>query len=262
MIGKAVDIPTPDGTMDGYAAHPAGGAKFALVVLFMDIWGLREELFAIARRVAAHGYYCVVPNLFYRDGKIRYERRNAVGKMVSFDTLPADLQKEMLGHARGINRQMVRTDVAAILDFCRAEPVDGGAAGSVGFCLGGRIAFIAAQEFSQRFRATASLHGTLLVTDAADSPHRLAHLMRGEIYCGYAEHDRNATGDILAALEQALAGRADLTYRCNLHGGAHHGYALPDRDVHDRDAVETDWREIFVMFDRQLARSTHARLGA
>ncbi len=107
----------------------------------MDIWGLREELFAIARRVAAHGYYCVVPNLFYRDGKIRYERRNAAGKMVSFDTLPAALQEEMRGHARGINRQTARTDMAAILDFCRGEPVDGGPAGSVGFCLGGRIAF-------------------------------------------------------------------------------------------------------------------------
>jgi carboxymethylenebutenolidase len=259
MIGKAVKIPTPDGTMDGYAAHPAGGAKFALVVLFMDIWGLREELFAIARRVAAHGYYCVVPNLFYREGKIRYERRNAAGKMVSFDTLPAALQKEMLGHARGLNRQMVRSDVAAILDFSRGEPVDGGPAGSVGFCLGGRIAFLAGQEFPQRFRATASLHGTLLVTDAADSPHRLADRMRGEIYCGYAGHDRNATADILAALEQALAGRADLAYRRNLHAGVHHGYALPDRDVHDRAAVETDWREIFAMFDRQLARSTCAR---
>jgi carboxymethylenebutenolidase len=247
MIGKAVDIPTPDGTMDGYAAHPAGGGRFPLVVLFMDIWGLREEFFAIARRVASHGYYCVVPNLFYRKGKIRYERRNAAGQMVSFNTLPADLQKEMLGHARRINRHMARTDVEAILDFCRAEPVNDGPAGSVGFCLGGRIAFFAAQEFPQRFRATASLHGTLLVTEAVESPHRFADRMRGEVYCGYAEHDHNVSADILAALDRELAGRAGLAYRHNLHAGVHHGYALPDRDVHDRAAVETDWREIFAI---------------
>lgn len=54
MIGKAVAIATPDGTMDGYAARPDGPGKFALVVLYMDIWGLREELFAIARRIASH----------------------------------------------------------------------------------------------------------------------------------------------------------------------------------------------------------------
>lgn len=262
MIGKALEIPTPDGTMDGYAAHPDGGGRFPLVVLFMDVWGLREELFAIARRIASHGYYCIVPNLFYREGKVRYERRNAAGKMVSFDTLPAALQEEMRSHVDRLNRQTARTDIAAILDFCRGEPVDDGAAGSVGFCMGGRIALHAGQEFPQRFCANASLHGTWLVTDAPDSPHRLAHLMRGEVYCGYGERDRFATPDVLAALERALSGQADLAYRFNLHAGAGHGYALPDRDLYDDAATEADWREIFAMFNRQLAPSVRADLGA
>lgn len=262
MIGKQVDIPTADGTMDGYAAHPDGGGRFALVVLFMDVWGLREELFAIARRVATHGYYCLVPNLFYRKGKVRYERRNADGKMVSFDKLSPALQEEIRGNGLALNRQTARTDIAAILDFCRTEPVDDGAAGSVGFCMGGRIAFHAAQEFPQRFRANASLHGTLLVSDAADSPHRLAHLMRGEIYCGYGEHDRFATPEVRAALAQAFAGRDNIAYRFNLHAGADHGYALPDRDVHDHAATELDWREIFAMFERQLEHSAPLGLGA
>lgn len=262
MIGKTIDIPTPDGTMDGYAARPDGRGPFPLVVLFMDVWGLREELFATARRVAAQGYYCVVPNLYYRAGKIRYERRNAAGKMVSFDKLPAALQEEMRGHTLALNRQTARTDIAAILDFCRTEPVDDGPAGSVGFCLGGRIAFHAAQEFPERFRANASLHGTWLVSDAADSPHRLAHLMRGEIYCGHGERDRFATPDVLAALTLALGGRSDLVYRFNIHAGAEHGYALPDRDIYDHAAAETDWREIFAMFERQLAHSAPAGPGA
>jgi carboxymethylenebutenolidase len=262
MIGRAVDIPTPDGTMDGYAAHPDGGGRFALVVLFMDVWGLREELFAIARRVASHGYYCLVPNLFYRQGKLRYERRNASGKLVSFDTLPVALQDEMRGHASALDRQTARTDIAAILDFCRGEPVDDGAAGSIGFCMGGRIALHAGQEFPQRFRANASLHGTWLVTDAADSPHRLAHLMRGEVYCGYGARDRFATPQIVAAVERAFTGHADLSYRFNLHAGAGHGYALPDRDIHDQAAAEADWREIFAMFERQLARSAQTSVGA
>jgi carboxymethylenebutenolidase len=248
--------------MDGYAAHPAGGGRFALVALFMDVWGLREELFALARRVAAHGYYCVVPNLFYREGKVRYERRNAAGKMVSFDTLPLALREEIRGHANKLNRQTARTDIAAILDFCRSEPVDDGPAGSVGFCMGGRIAFHAAQEFPQRFCANASLHGTWLVTEAADSPHRLAGRMRGEFYCGYGERDRFSTPEIIAEVGRALGGQAGLTYLCNVHPGANHGYALPDRDLYDGAAAETDWREIFAMFERQLARSVPAVPGA
>ena len=255
MNEKSVDIPTPDGTMDGYAVHPDGAGRFALVILFMDIWGLREELFAIARRIAGHGYYCLVPNLFYRQGKIRYDRRNADGKMVSFDTLPAALQAEMRGHVDRLDRQTVRTDVKAILEFCRGEAVDPGVAGAVGFCLGGRISFLAAQEFPDRFSAAASLHGTRLAVDAADSPHRLVHRMRGEVYCGYGELDRYAAPQTRAALAQAFAGSPDVTYRSSLHAGADHGYGLPDRDVYDRDAVEADWREVFAMFERRLARS-------
>lgn len=252
MIGIATDIPTADGVMDAYTARPARGGPFPLVIIFMDIWGLREELFALARKVAAQGYACVVPNLYYRKGKLRYERRNAQGRMVSFDTLPEDLQKEMQLLARGLTRPMIATDVAAIFDFARTQPVSAGSAGTVGFCLGGRIAFFAGQEFPERIRATASLHGTLLVTDASDSPHRLVPRMRGEVYCGHAEHDRFSEPKILAALAQSFEDCADLVYRSNFHRGAHHGYSLPDRDVHDAAATEADWRAVFAMFERQL----------
>lgn len=255
VIGKAVDIPTADGTMDSYAAHPDGPGKFALVVLFMDIWGLREELFAITRRVAAQGYYCVVPNLYYREGKIRYERRDAAGKMASYTTLTPELRAEMLAHALALNRQTTRTDTAAILDFCRGEPVDDGPAGTFGYCLGGRKVLLAAQEFPQRFRATASLHGTRMVTDAADSPHRLVQRMRGEAYCGFGELDPYTPPQTRAAIAEAFAACNDVTYRCNVHAGVNHGYALPDRDLYDAAATETDWREILAMFERQLARS-------
>lgn len=260
MIARAIDIATPDGTMDGYAAHPAGGGAFPLVALFMDVWGLREELFAIARRVAARGYYCVVPNLFYREGKIRYALRNAAGQMVSFEALPAAKQQEMQGHSAKVDRPRMRVDIAGILDFCRNEPVDPGPAGSLGFCLGGRAAFYAGQEFPERFLANASLHGTWLVTDKPDSPHRLVHRMRGEVYCGYGEKDRFGAPDMLAALAAGFAGNAGVAYRFNLHAGVKHGYGLPDRDVYAHDAVETDWREIFAMFDRQI--KTSARAGS
>jgi len=253
MPGKTVDIPTPRGVIDAYAAHPGDDKPYPLVILFMDVWGLREELFAIARRVAAEGYYCLVPNLFYREGKFRFERRNAEGRMVSFNTLPQDIQIDMRARAERLDRQTLRADVASILDFCRGEPVRASEAGSIGFCMGGREAFFAAQEFPERFRATASLHGSRLVTAAADSPHKLAHKMRGEVYCGFAEFDPGATPEIVRQIEQSLQGIAGLTFSARRHRGAHHGYALPDRDVYDHAATEQDWADIFAMLRRQLA---------
>lgn len=251
---QSIDIPTADGAMDAYAAWPLGAGPFPLVVMFMDIWGLREELFGLARNVAAQGYYCVLPNLFYRHGQIRYERRNAEGRMVSFDTLPPDLQKEMSALARGLTRQMIETDVAAIFDFVRDKPVSGGPAGAVGFCLGGRIAFFAAQAFPQRIRAVSSMHGTLLVTDAPDSAHRLVDRMQGEVYCGHGERDRASAPEVVAALKAAF-GSQSASYHDVLHPGARHGYSMPDRDVYDAAAAAIDWRETFALFARQIKAS-------
>jgi len=49
---------------------------------------------------------------------------------------------------------------------------------------------------------------------------------------------------------QAFASCPDVRYRPTLHAGALHGYALPDRDVHDKHAANRDWENIFAMFRR------------
>lgn len=255
---EAAEILTKDGTMDAYVACPGEGGPFPLVIMYMDIWGLREELFGLARMVAEQGYYCVLPNLFYRKGKLRYEQRNADGRTVSFDTLPEAVKTEMLGLARGLTRQMIKTDVEAIFGFVGDKPVSGGPAGTVGFCLGGRIGFFAAQAFPDRFRAVSSLHGTLLVTDAPDSVHRQIERMKGEVYFGHGELDRSSAPEVVVALNAACDSNADLACRSQMHEGAHHGYSLPDRDVHDATATAIDWRETLSMFERQLKPSLRA----
>jgi carboxymethylenebutenolidase len=90
------------------------------------------------------------------------------------------------------------------------------------------------------------------VTDAPLSPHRLADKCRGEIYCGFGEHDDLTGPGIRNALEQAYGGREGLRYRAIVHQGAHHGYALPDRDVYDKHRANRDWELIFALFHRQL----------
>jgi len=54
-------------------------------------------------------------------------------------------------------------------------------------------------------------------------------------------------------IERSLQGIAGLTFSTRMHRGAHHGYALPDRDVYDHAAAEQDWADIFAMLQRQLA---------
>lgn len=55
--------------------------------------------------------------------------------------------------------------------------------------MGGRISLLVADRVPDRVATAASFHGGGLVTEAADSPHLLAHRMTATIYVGGAQDD-------------------------------------------------------------------------
>jgi carboxymethylenebutenolidase len=110
----------------------------------------------------------------------------------------------------------------------------------------------AAYNWPDIFRATVSLHGTHLVNDKPDSPHRFIEKYRGEIYCGFAEHDPVAPLSSVDTLGKLMAGQSNVKYTALVHGGTHHGYSLPDRNIFDKAAANRDWERILPMFRRQL----------
>ena len=252
MHEKTVDVPTADGSMETFVVHPEEGEPFAPVVVYMDVWGLREELYDIARKIAVVGYYVMLPDLYYRLGRVRHQWRDPQGRMISMHNLDPERQAQVRAPLQQLSDAMVVADSGALLDFIeRGEPVRPGPVGSIGYCMGGRHVICVAAAHPDRFVAAASLHGTQLVTDREASPHRLAPRLRGELYCGFAEKDPNATPPIRAALAEAFAS-CPVGYRFALHEGAEHGYALPDRDIHDKRAANRDWELIFAMFRRRL----------
>jgi carboxymethylenebutenolidase len=252
MKERLIDIATRNGKMDTFITYPEEGGPHPAVVLYMDVWGLREELFDVARRIATVGYYCLVPNFYYRQGRIRHQFKDANGRMISLHALDETRKQQVLAPLNKLTDQMVIDDTADLLAFLdRGEPVKKGAIGSIGYCMGGRHVFRAAEHFPDRFRAGASLHGTALVTDAPDSPHLGMKKARGEMYCGYAEKDPWTPPATIKAVADIFRG-AEARYREVIHPGADHGYALPDRDIHDKQAANRDWEIIFAMFRRQL----------
>jgi carboxymethylenebutenolidase len=239
--------------MDCYLAAPTADRRYPLIILFMDVWGWRQELFAMARRVAANGYCCVVPDLFYRHGQLNFERRNAEGRTVSFDSLPLEVQQHMQSFSRQVVRETIAEDVGAIFMAAASWPVASGPAGAIGFCLGGRAAFYTGQVFPEKIRAVASLHGTLLFTDDVSiSGHTQLDRMHGEVYCGFGALDGHTPPIVRSNLQELFEKSCQVGYKAVVHPGAKHGYAMPDRDVYDSVAAERDWVAIFEMFKRQL----------
>lgn len=252
MQERTIGVMTADGVMETFLVHPEHGRPHPLVVVYMDIWGVREQLRDIARRIACVGYAVALPNLYYRMGGEHFDYRNPDGTTASLKDLPAAEQQKLQDYRTHLTDDMAISDTGVLLDCLdRMDAVKTGPAGSLGYCMGGRHVLRVAAAYPDRFRATASLHPTRLVTEAPDAPYRDAPRVRGTYYSGFGERDHYSPPEVIAAVGGAFRGQA-ANYIERVHAGARHGYAIADRDVYDPRAAYRDWEVIFEMYEREL----------
>jgi carboxymethylenebutenolidase len=245
MLGRVEQVATGAGTMETFIAAPKGKPRGA-VILYMDVWGIREELRSIARQVAANGYACFLPDLYYREGRVRHQFLDQLGHMRSLLSLTAQEQEQVRGPMRRLTDEMVMDDTRVLLAHLgEGYPC----IGAVGYCMGGRHALLAGGTFRDVVKVAACLHGSNLVNDTSSSPHIVASRITGEAYCGFAELDPFGSADVRERIESQFT-RAGARLTSTVHPGAQHGYALPERDVHDSEATERDWTTIYGMLER------------
>ncbi len=128
---KTMSITTLDGaTMPAYRAEPDGTAKAAIVVI-QEIFGINAGIRRKCDTLAEAGYLAIAPDLFWRielgielDPDVPTEMQRALDLMGQFD------------QDQGIR------DIEATIRQVRGERVE--KVGAVGYCLGGRLAFMTA----------------------------------------------------------------------------------------------------------------------
>ena len=243
MEEAIVDIETSDGKMETFITHPDEGGPFPVIVMYMDAPGIREELYDFARRVGTVGYYCMLPDLYYRAGRIRYDRASMT-----------QTEREQMGARwRAMTNAMVLDDTRGMLRYLESDgKARGGPKGNVGYCMSGQWVLSAAGTVPEEFRATVAVHGVKHITDEPDSPHLLADRFQGEVYCAYAEHDSHIPSGEVEALEKAF-GTSPARCRVEVFGGTDHGYVFPERDgIFVKHAAETTWERSFGMYKRQV----------
>ena len=116
----------------GYLALPPAGRGPGLL-LFQEIFGVNRHIQAVAEQYAADGFVVLAPDLFWRQAP-RVELGYA-----------GDDWKRAFALMQGYAPAEAVADVAASAAALRARPeVGGGKVGAVGYCMGGRMAYLAA----------------------------------------------------------------------------------------------------------------------
>lgn len=238
------------GILDGRLFVPEGEeatrARWPLAVMYMDGYGLRPALSAMAAPLTARGYAVLQPNLYWRVGMYEpFDARTAFSDPAERERVMRLVHGVKPDEAMADTRALVER-VAATDDRIRTERF-----GTVGYCMGGRAAFISAEQIPERVVAAACIHPGGLVTDRPDSPHRHVADIRGEIYIAAADEDPSFTPEQRAILTAALDA-AGIPYELELLVGARHGFAVSDHAVYDEAAAERQWERVFALFDRTL----------
>lgn len=146
LTAGEVKIPVKDGQVPAYRAMPAGGKNLPTVLVVQEIFGVHEHIQDMCRRYAKAGYYAIAPEMFARQGD--------VSKMTDIGQILSEVVSK-------VPDAQVCADLDAAVAFAGAsKQADTQRVGLVGWCWGGRTAWIYAKH-NPKLKAAVAYYGLL-----------------------------------------------------------------------------------------------------
>lgn len=215
-MARMIQITAADGgRFEAYLAMPEGGRGPGLV-LVPEIFGVNPTMRAHADLFAEEGYAVLVPDLFWR---------LEPGVSLGYSEAEVARGRALLARfdiGRGVE------DIGACLSYLRALPSGTGMAGVVGFCLGGRLAYLAAARLSPD--AAVAFYG-----GGIDAHVDEARAIRCPMLLHFGAKDALIPPEAVARVRAATEGLPNL--RLYSYGEAGHGFYNHDRSTYHRPSA-------------------------
>jgi len=245
MAQRSVEVVTEDGKCPCSLHLPDGEGPWPAVIMYPDAGGLRDTFREMGERLASLGYVALVPDFYYHAGEYEpFDLRTAFSQPAERDRLMS-----LMG---SVKPDIVVRDARSYVDYLTSLPeTSGGAVGTTGYCMGGRLSLIVAGHLGDRVAAAASFHGgNIAAADDPDSPHLQAGRMKATVYVGGATEDASFPPEQRDRLDQALT-EAGVQHTIESYPAAH-GFAVPDNPTYDAAAAERHWEAMANLFSSSL----------
>lgn len=217
-MGQYIDIPSADGgKFRGYLCLPPAG-KGPGLVLAQEIFGINANMRTTAEMFAKDGFVTLVPDLFWRiEPNVELGYTEADWKR-AFDFFGKfDVDKGM-------------QDIQATLAVLRARPeVTGGKAGVAGYCLGGKLAYLAATRTDSD--ASVGYYG-VMIDQALDEKKNI----RKPLMLHFAEKDKFVPMEAIEKVKAGLAGMQGVEVYS--YPNVDHAFARFEGDHYDKAAAD------------------------
>ncbi|ABC39337.1 dienelactone hydrolase family protein [Burkholderia thailandensis] len=215
MASQWIDIPAGNDTFGGYLALPKRGRGPAIVII-QEIFGVNGHIRSVADQYAADGYVALAPDVFWRT-----QPRVELG----YEGADRDKGIELLQKTDVV--QAV-ADIGAAAAALRARPEVAGKLAAIGYCFGGRLAYLAAAQ--QHVDVAVAYYGGGIQNQVD-----VAAKVTQPILFHYAGHDQSIPLDAVDKVKAAFAGRANAEF--HLYPDAQHGFNCSERASYDQRAA-------------------------
>jgi len=233
VVGET-KIPTTEGDLPAYFAHPATGSNFPIVVVNEEIFGVHEHIKDLCRRLAKVGYLAVATEYYARIGDL--------SKMTDIPTIIKDVISKA-PDARYI------ADAEGTIDWAGKNKGNVAKVAVTGFCRGGRQTWLIAAN-SARVQAAVAWYGPVAggtseiqPKTAADSADQLKCPLLG-LY-GAADTGIKVDDVQAAAAKAKVAGK---TVEIVVYPDTPHGFNADYRPSYRKDAAEDGWKRMLAWF--------------
>lgn len=203
-------------SFEGYFAKPSEVSGPAILVL-TDMFGLNEPIRAVADFYARRGHVALVPNLFWR---------STIPGVISYDDADHPKAWERL---KALDLDVVSADMGTATGWLREQRLGSGKVAAIGFCGGGRFAFLAAVRCG--VDAAAALYGLGISQHVGEVKNA-----RGPIQLHYGQQDRHIPAAEIQAVSAGVRGRRNV--ELFLYPEAGHSFANPVRPTYDPAAAK------------------------
>ena len=230
MGGSWIDIGPAGQRFRGYLAVPEAGSGPGIVLL-QEILGVSTHMRAVADLYAEEGYTVLCPDLFWRIEP---------GLELGYDE--AGFQRGMECYRR-LDTGLAMQDTAAAIATLRGRPDCTGKVGALGFCMGGKFAFLAASRGDVDCAVSYYGVGIETMLDKVAT-------IRCPIQFHFAAKDSYVPEAARSAIRTAFAGRPDAEFY--LYPDADHGFNSLGRPNFDKPSALMAHTRALTVFRRVM----------
>jgi len=221
IVKEKVELTVADGSrMAAYVARPKDGGARPGLLLFQEAFGVNHHIRHVAERFAAEGYVVIAPELFHRTAPPGFE-----GKYTDF---PA-----VMPHYQAVTTETAEADVRSAYDWLRSSAKVSNIS-SVGFCMGGRVSFIANSIVA--LRAAVSFYGGGIAPGLLD---RASKLQAPSLFV-WGGLDKHITPEHRRAVTDALNAEKKIYVNAEF-ARADHGFFCDERAAYEPHSARQAW---------------------